>query len=85
MKVSESFLVGANQKHAQIIFFIVFQFMKVNCFPRMRVAWKRADPSVTVAGDIGYDGIPCRFFIEAVNRHDRKELADGPDIGERLE
>ena len=43
------------------------------------------DLAVAVAGDVGDDRRPCGRFVEAVDRHDREELVDGPDIGQGLE
>ncbi len=42
------------------------------------------DLTVAVAGYVSNDRMPQWFFVQPVNRHDRKELADRPVVWQRL-
>src|SRR5689334_18804144 len=41
--------------------------------------------AVRIARDVTQNGMPRRRFIQPMNRHDRKQLFDGPAIGHALE
>ncbi len=43
------------------------------------------DLAVAVAGDVGEDALAGGFLVEAVDGHDREQLADGPGVGQALE
>jgi hypothetical protein len=43
------------------------------------------DLPVAVAGEVGEGGLHRRLLVEAVDRHDREQLSDGPDVRRRLE
>ncbi len=84
MKITQGFLVGTDQKSAEKIFFIFLQVMERQIPVNPMRINEAVDFTVTVTGDIGQNCIPVRFFIQPVNRHNRKELLNGPGIRQRL-
>src|SRR5258708_9305952 len=84
MEVAEDFLVGAQQESTQIIWLAVvwMQFERVAHIAKID---ELIDLTVRIAGDVAQNGPARRGFIETMDRHNGKELVDGPAIRHGLE
>ena len=84
MQIAKRLLIGPDQKDPQVVFLIVLEIMQHQGLFLMGIIGKGVDLAVAVAGDVGDDRRMDGPFLETVNGHDRKDLINGPDIGQRL-
>ena len=84
VQVAEDFLVGADEEGGEEI---VVAVVGVQFQDLLHVAAvdEAVDLAVGVAGDVGEDAAAGGLLVEAVDRHDREELVDGPAVGHGLE
>ena len=82
VQVAEGFLIRAHKEHAEIIFIAVHKGMQIEGSAHTLRVDELVDAPVAVAGDIRNDRLAGREFRQAVHRHDREQLIDGPRVGE---
>src|SRR6185369_17151851 len=84
VQVTEDFLIGAREENAEHVRFAVAELVQLETRVAALVADEAIDLAVGVAGDILQRAAARWLLIEPMNRHDRKELIDGPTVGQRL-
>src|SRR5258708_10073062 len=84
MEVAKDFLVGAQQESTQIIRLAVewVQFERVAHVAKID---ELIDLAVRIAGDVAQNRPARRGFIKTMDRHNGKELVDGPAVRHGLE
>src|SRR5207244_1136671 len=81
----EDLLISADQERSDEVVFAVFVGVKLQHRLDVAAVDEAIDFAIRVAGDVGQDAAAGGLFVEPVDRHDGKELIDGPAIGHRLE
>ncbi len=82
--VSQDFLVGAQEKRAEVIRLAV-ELMQRQRPLHVAAVDELVDLAVGVAGDVAEHGVRGRLFAQAMDGHHGEELLDGPTVGHRLE
>ena len=82
--IADDVLVGAHEKKREVVGLAGVRRVQ----RQIAVVGMRrnvvADPAVGIAGQVDEHAAPVRPLVEAVDRHDRKRLADRPVIEHRL-
>ena len=84
VEVTEDFLIGTDQEHADIIVLLVAERVQRDGVLR-RLGDKVSDFAVAVAGDVLQGGEVGWVFVQTLDGDDGEELVDGPKVGQRLE
>src|SRR6185503_3619569 len=77
VKIAKDFLIGAHQKDPEIIWIAVDGVQRQRPLNVLTID-EGIDLAVGVAGDIAENRMPRWRRVEAMNRHDRKQLIDCP-------
>ena len=83
--VAQNLLVGTNEEYTEIIWLVLLQWMKRKNVADMSVGNEVGNLSVAVAGDVLQGSVAGRTLVQALDRHDREELVDGPTVWQALE
>ena len=81
--VAQNLLIGTGHKDAEIVLIITGRMEFQNVFHIAHVD-ELVDPAVAVAGDIGKGAPADGLFVQAMDRHDGKQLTDGPAVRDGL-
>src|SRR2546423_15654874 len=84
VQVAHDVLIRAHHKDAEIINFSWVNSMKRQGISNIQQVDELGDLAIRVAGNIHNGAITLGRLSQAMNRHDGKELAEGPMIEERL-
>jgi hypothetical protein len=79
--IAQGLLIGADHENSQAVAFAFVQRMhgqRMAERPRLHIG---IDAAVGIAGQVGDHAVTQRTFIQTRDRHDRKHLVDGPDVG----
>ena len=85
MQIAEDLLVSADEEEADVIIFVLADLVQGEELGAAVLPDEAGDLAVGIAGDVGDRGHDIRLLVEALQRHDREELVDGPGVGDRLE
>jgi len=83
--VAEDFLIRAHQEHAEQVVLARLERMQGQRLGDAVAVDVVLDVAVGVAGEVLDNGVHGGRFVEPGERHDGEELADAPDVGQRLE
>ena len=83
--IAKNLLISSYEKDTEIVGFGFLQGMNGQHMRDVSIGDEVGNLAVTVAGDVLKGGIAGGTFIESLDGNDRKELIDGPTIGQRLE
>ena len=83
--VAQDFLISSYEEHTEIIGFVLLQWMERKYIADMSVGHEIRYLAVAVAGDVLQGGVAGRTLVQALDRHDREELVDGPTVWQALE
>ena len=85
MQVAEGFLIRAHEEDAEVVLLAVRKGMQIEGRAHALRVDELVGAPVAVAGDVRNDRLAGRELRQAVHRHDREQLVDGPCVGQRLE
>ncbi len=85
VQVAHDVLVGADEKDSEIVHLARNDLMQREGVLDVLQVGEFVDFPVGIAGDIDQRPLVIRLSREAMDRHDREELAERPVIEERLE
>src|SRR3989441_1129509 len=90
VQIAHDVLVGAHQKETEVIRFELAVPVHAELVQRESVEHvaqvdELVDLAVGIAGDVHQGRLARRAFVEAADRHDRKQLAERPVVEQRLE
>ena len=80
VKIAQCLLIGAYQKGTNNILFVGFEIMQLQSSLGIVGVDKFINLAVTVAGDVSDDALSTGLLSQAMDRHDRKNLINSPDI-----
>ena len=83
--VAQNLLIGTYKEYTEIVWLVLLQRMKWENVADMTVGYEVGYLSVAVAGDVLQGSVAGRALVQALDRHDREELVDGPTVWQALE
>ena len=84
VQIAECFLIGTNKEDAHEILIFLGQGMHWQAGRDTIRQNETVDLAVAVTGDVGQNCAAVRGLVQALQRDDRVQLVDGPDIGQGL-
>ena len=83
--VAQNLLIGTYKEYTEIVWLVFLQGMKWENVADMAIGYEVGYLSVAVAGDVLQGSVAGRTLVQALDRHDREELVDGPTVWQALE
>ena len=83
--IAQNLLVGTYEEHTEIVWLVLLQWMKWENVADMTIGYEVGYLAVAVAGDVLQGSVAGRTLVQALDRHDREELVDGPTVWQALE
>ena len=85
VKVAERLLVRADEERAEEVLVAVLNVVQLHPLLHVVIIDEAVDLAVRVAGHVGNRRLARWALVETMDRHDREQLVDRPDIWQRLE
>ena len=85
VQVAQRFLVGTDEENGYVVRVALLELVERENFGNVFAIDEAIDLAIAIAGDVGQNGAVTWSFIESMNRHHRKQLIDGPGVGQALE
>ena len=80
VQIAEDFLIGAGQEDAEDVVFAVAELVQLQTGTTLLVADEAIDLAIGIARDVLQRATTHRLLKQAMDRHDREELVDGPAV-----